>query len=305
MSKRLSEAMYSKNDILTLNLEVHTRLKSVINIPNGEIGMLKMKRNDEIAIVPDGFKPLKDCMAELLNVTDIKLFNDKIPWYTKVTFTSNNQLLMVDNNNKILYLVNLSYNIVCCHTFSGSPWDVCMVCEEVVAVTLPHVKSIHILFLKDKSITYIKNIQTKYKCYGIAAYSHEELIVSGQCGEDKYYWSIITLDGKEKSYHEFDGADHSLHCFGLDGAKHFTFTHHNLKGPQSVSVDRDDNVYLVGCASRNIFQLSPDGFLIHILLNRKGKNPMAMCFDQNGDKFVLSHVNDTSLSTFRLAYKGV
>ncbi|KAL3888616.1 hypothetical protein ACJMK2_000981 [Sinanodonta woodiana] len=163
-------------------------------------------------------------------------------------------------------------------------------------------------------------------CYGIAAYNLEELIISGPCGDNKtYYWSIITLDGKEKSYHEFDGAgtnqtyvalnafksrlyisvwkDDSLHCFGLNGTKHFTFTHIDLKGPQGVSIDRDDNVYVVGYRSDNIFQLSPGGVLIRIIVNEIEKDPIGISFDKNGDKFALSHLC-TGIGFYRLVLKS-
>ncbi|KAK3598919.1 hypothetical protein CHS0354_036233, partial [Potamilus streckersoni] len=47
---------YLTNDILTLELEVNSQLKSVTKIPRGEIGRVTMKRNDEILLVPDAFK---------------------------------------------------------------------------------------------------------------------------------------------------------------------------------------------------------------------------------------------------------
>ncbi|KAK3598928.1 hypothetical protein CHS0354_036242 [Potamilus streckersoni] len=148
------------------------------------------------------------------------------------------------------------------------------------------------------------------------------MVISGPCDVHRYYWSIITLEGKVKSFHNFYGVgtsqtfialnafksrlyisvwkDNSLHCFGLDGMKHFRFTHHDLKAPQGVSVDRDDNVYIVGCLSENIFQLSPDGSLIRIFLTRTVSKPMGICFDQNGDRFVLTHLDDTYLSFYNL-----
>ncbi|KAL3888548.1 hypothetical protein ACJMK2_000914 [Sinanodonta woodiana] len=329
MSKRHNDDMLSTNDIVTLQLEVNPQLSSVINIPRGEIGRLRMKKNGEIPVVPEGFKPLKECIAERANVKHIKGLNDKTPWYTKVTFTSNEQLLLVDCENKTIHLLDSLCRIVCSHTFTYKPFDICILNaqgQDLAAVSLPNAKSVHLFSLKETSITYVKQIQTKYKCFGIAAYSHEELIVSGPCGDEmRYYWSIITLDGKEKSYHEFDGAgtsktyvglnafksrlyissqdDNSLHCFGLNGTKHFAFRHPDLKGPQGVSVDRDDNVYVVCCFSDNIFQLSPGGLLIRIIVNEVGKYPMGISFDKNGDTFVLSHLHP-GLGWYRLVLKN-
>ncbi|KAL3888613.1 hypothetical protein ACJMK2_000978 [Sinanodonta woodiana] len=329
MSKQYNDDRFSKNDIMTLQLEVNPQLISVINIPRCEIGMLRMKKHGEIAVVPDGFKPLKECIAERVNVKDMKVLMDKTPRFTKVTLTSNEQLLLVDFENKMLYLLDSLCNIVGSHTFLVNPFDVCIVSEQgeyIAAVSLPYTKCVHLFSLKDNSITYVNQIQTKYRCFGIAAYSHEELIVSGPCGDNQsYYWSIITLDGKEKSYHEFDGAfanqtyvalnafksrlyisvyeDDSLHCFGFNGVKQFTFRHLDLKGPQGVSIDRDDNVYVVGSRSHTIFQLSPGGLLIRIIVNEIEKYPMGISFDKNGDTFVLSHLR-TGLGLYQLVLKN-
>ncbi|KAL3888544.1 hypothetical protein ACJMK2_000916 [Sinanodonta woodiana] len=328
MSKRHNDHMFSKNDIVTLQLDINPQLNSVINIPRGEIGMLRVKKNGEIPVVPDGFKPMKECTAERVNVKYIKGLKYKALWYSKVIFTSNNQLLLVDFENKMLYLLDPLCNIVCSHKFLDKPFDVCIVSEygeDVAAVSLPFAKSVHLFSLKDSSISYVKQIQTKYRCYGIAAYNHEELIVSGPCGgKMAYYWTIMTLDGREKSYHEFDGAgtyqtyvalnafksrlyisaceDCSLHCFGLNGRKHFTFRHPNLKGPRGVSLDRDDNVYVVSCPSHTIFQLSPCGLRIRIIVNEIEKYPMGISFDKNGDKFVVSHL--TGFGLYRLVLKS-
>ncbi|KAK3598924.1 hypothetical protein CHS0354_036238 [Potamilus streckersoni] len=265
-TKQQVDDKYSKNDILTLELEVNSQLKSITIISRREIGMLKIKRNDEILVVPDRFKPLKDFVAIPVNVTYIKELNNKTPFYTKVIFTSNKQLFVTDDWNNIFYIMDSSYDIVASHKFPGPR------------------------------------------------------------GDDKmYYLSIITLEGKEKSYHDFKGkgnnqtyvalnasktrlyisvwADCSLHCFGLDGMKHFRFTHQSLEGPQGVSVDRDDNVYVVGSRSHNIFQICSDGFLIHVIVNGIEKTPMGLCFNQDGDTFALTHVTDTALSFYRLDYK--
>ncbi|KAK3598925.1 hypothetical protein CHS0354_036239 [Potamilus streckersoni] len=326
LTKQYIDDNYLTNDILTLELEVNSQLKSVTKIPRGELGRVKMKRNKETLLVPEGFKPLKECMAILLNVTEIKGLNNKTPWYAKAIYTSNKQLLVTDFSNNIFYILDSSYDIVGSHKFPDSPFDLCMVDEEVVVTTLPHEKSIHFLSIKDKVITYKTQIQTKYLCYSITTFNHEELIVSGPCDDDNmYYWSIITLEGKEKSYHKFKGKgnnqtyvalnasktrlyisvykDNSLHCFGLDGMKQFTFTHQSLKGPQGVSVDRDDNVYLVGSQSHNIIKICSDGFLFQVIVNGIEKTPMGLCFNQDGDTFALTHVTDTALSFYRLDYK--
>ncbi|KAK3603002.1 hypothetical protein CHS0354_016817 [Potamilus streckersoni] len=149
------------------------------------------------------------------------------------------------------------------------------------------------------------------------------MIVSGPCGDDKtYYWSLISTEGNEISFYEFDGEgsdqtfvalnklkkllymsvylDNSLHCFGLNGRKCFTFEHPNLIQSQGLALDSDDNVYVVGTQSKNILQLSADGSLIQIIVKDMEKKPNGICFNQNGDKFLLTNIKCPHLSVYAL-----
>ncbi|KAL3888539.1 hypothetical protein ACJMK2_000905 [Sinanodonta woodiana] len=149
MSKRHNDGIFSKNDVVTLQLAVNKQLTSVIDITRGEIGMLRMNKNGEIPVVLDGFKPLKECIAERVNVKDMKVLKEKTPEYTKVIFTSNEQLMLVDCDNKIVYLLDPLCNIVCSHTFLDTPFDVCILnehSEDVAVVSLPFAQSIHFFF---------------------------------------------------------------------------------------------------------------------------------------------------------------
>ncbi|KAL3888610.1 hypothetical protein ACJMK2_000975 [Sinanodonta woodiana] len=98
--------------MVTLQLEINPQLTSVINIPRDKIGTLRMKRNGEIPVVPEGFKPLKECITKRVNVKDMKGLKDKTPCYTKVTFASNEELLLVDYKNNIFYLLDSLCNFV-------------------------------------------------------------------------------------------------------------------------------------------------------------------------------------------------
>ncbi|KAK3598938.1 hypothetical protein CHS0354_036254 [Potamilus streckersoni] len=310
MSQRHINKKCSKKNMLTFQLEVSPKLESISAIPRGEIGS-------------DGFKLLNKCIAESLIFEKVQATGDMIPWFTSLTFTKDMHVLLVDYNNQTCNLLDSTYNTITSYQLSGKPWHICMRGDKEVAITLRHDRYVHILSIQDNVITPVRQIPTQYMCYGIVAYNEEELIVSGPCGDGKkYYWSLITLEGKEISYHEFDcrgksqtyvslnalktrlyisvNKDNSLHCFGLDGRKYFAFKHRELKGPQSVALDRDDNVYLLGGEPNNILQLSPDGSLNQIIVEDLQKSPVGICFHQNGDKFVLTHFESANLSVYVL-----
>ncbi|KAK3592429.1 hypothetical protein CHS0354_017227 [Potamilus streckersoni] len=151
--------------------------------------------------------------------------------------------------------------------------------------------------------------KTRQSCSGIIAVSREEIVVSGQCNDGKrFYWSLVTLDEKEKSYHEFDGHGErstylalnsrktllymcmykgdSLYCFGLDGKVYYNITPTGLVCVAGLALDRDDNVYVAGKRSGNIFQISPDGEVLKIFTEHIPLSPSGICFNPTGDKFI-------------------
>ncbi|KAK3598933.1 hypothetical protein CHS0354_036248 [Potamilus streckersoni] len=302
------EEQYTKTDNLTFHLNINPLVKAVSSIPSDEIAELKWKR--EYTDITTG-KPLRSIEAKVLDTIEVKRLDAKCPRYTDLTFINHNYVMLVDFENSRCILLNISFLYVTSCTLPEKPVNICVAGEGVVAVTIPYQKRIQFLLVTNKSIAPTVSITTRHKCYGIAAVNQEELIVSGPCGDGKmYYWSLITAEGKEKVYHEFEGkgasqtyialnasktrlyisvlTDNNVHCFGLDGKKYFTYNHNALNEPLSVAVDGDDNTYMVGVSSHNIAKISSDGLISTFITNGIPKNPTAMCFYENADKFVLT-----------------
>ncbi|KAK3612379.1 hypothetical protein CHS0354_031974 [Potamilus streckersoni] len=325
--KKQMEVRYKNSDSLDLQLEINPNLTSITHTPRSEIGKLLIKRNDGMKDITDGFKPLKECKAEVAYVKEIKGLDSTCPWYSGVTYLSDKQVMLADCINNRCCLLDSSLNFVTSFHFNDFPFNICVAGDSEIAVYLPCQKKIQFLSVGKGTITDTRTITTKRRCYGLAAVSQDEIIVSGPCDDDKkYYWSIVNLDGKEKYNRKFRGAgskqtyvtlnafktrlfisvlkDDSLHCFGLDGTRHFTYKHRNLLEPQGVAVDRDDNVYLVGSGSRNIFQLSSEGSLIQIIAKEMDKSSLGICFDSNGEMFLLTHFKDSTVSMYGLKDKS-
>ncbi|KAL3888362.1 hypothetical protein ACJMK2_000730 [Sinanodonta woodiana] len=315
---------YHDNEFFKLELKINPQLKSVVSVPRGELVKMKITRNDENAVITQGFISRKGCMVEAVGVREIKAHGDDSPWYTDVVYVSPDHVILSDYEHEVCQLLDTLFNSVCVYRLPGYPWQVSVVCQNEIAVSMPGNQTIQFLSVKDNTITHTREVQTRHMCSGIAIVSQDEMIVSGPCGKDSlYYWSLVTLDGKEKSYHEFDGKGgaetyvvlntlktriyisvslgNTIHCFMFDGQKHFTFRHQDLDVTQKVAIDRDDNVYVVGSKSHNIFQLSPDGILIQIITNDIPNLPMAMCLNDEGDRFLLTCVDSTDVHEFKFA----
>ncbi|KAK3598935.1 hypothetical protein CHS0354_036251 [Potamilus streckersoni] len=313
MSEAQIEEMYKRIDPFTLQLEISSQIKTLTTIPKGEIAKLKRASNRELQIRCDEYELQKESKAVYVDVKEVRASGDKVPWYSDVTYVSGNQLMISDCNNKMCHLLDSTFNIVSSYQLSDFPWQLSSAKDSEVAVSIPTQKTIMLFSVKDNNITSTRKIRTRYICYGVTVVSEKMVIVSGPCNDGKrLYWSLVSLDGKEKSFHEFDGVgtgqtfvtlnamktrlyisacwNDSLFCFDLEGRTYFTFKHQNLKLPYSIALDRYDYVYVAGSGSNNILQLSPDGSLLQIIVSGMEKMPMGICFDKNGDTFAVTYM---------------
>ncbi|KAL3888371.1 hypothetical protein ACJMK2_000739 [Sinanodonta woodiana] len=316
---------YNDNAILKLDLEINPLLEYIVSIPKGELVKMKMTGNSENTVLTHGLKSLKGCMVEAVDVREIEVYGDEYPCYTDVVYVFPDNILLTDHANEVCHLLDTLFDSVSIFRLPGCPGQVSVVCQNEIAVSVPENKTIKFLLVKDNTITQTREVKTRHMCSGIAIVSLDEMIISGPCGKDSlYYWSVVTLDGKEKSYHEFDGEgdaqtyvalntlttriyisvyeDSSIHCFGFDGQKHFIFKHQYLNGTQKVVIDKNDYVYAVGSSSNNIFQLSPDGIIIQIITNVIPNNPVAMCFNEGGDGFLLTCYDSKDIHEFKFDF---
>ncbi|KAL3888590.1 hypothetical protein ACJMK2_000955 [Sinanodonta woodiana] len=256
-------------------------------------------------------KPTKVCQVEKADV--VKVPDVTKPYYTGITILSGNRVMLADWNNSKCILLSSTYQFISSFTLS-KPWDISVMDNEEVAVSLPEQNKIQIMSIHDDNISPIRTITTKHPCCGIAYAMHNTIVIAGTCGTDKYYLSLINMNGDVKSFHHFDctgsycnhvaldkdktrvyvtsSGNNSLLCFDIDGNIQFTYSPDNLRFPSGVSVDWDDNIYVLGFNSHNIHQLSPDGSVIQVIQDGVPKNPRGICFDKSKYLFYVTNVSD-------------
>jgi len=113
---------------------------------------------------------------------------------------------------------------------------------------------------------------------------------------DKYVSDIISSDMTNVYYVATSGNKlyytnyviHTMTCCDLHGTTQWEFKDKSvLQGPLCISVDSDENVYVVGCLSSNVVVISPDGKRHRQLLSSK-------------DGLIIPRVLDYDRSTNRL-----
>ncbi|KAL3887748.1 hypothetical protein ACJMK2_000141 [Sinanodonta woodiana] len=198
------------------------------------------------------------------------------------------------------------------------PWNACVISNNMVAVTVPHQRTIQII-QTDKGVNKLREIATRFMCWGIA-YLKDQLVVTagtdGNCilvltlngtelrciGSDNYQLSqpscITTNRSNTAIYVTYQG-DHRLVSYSLDWDVIFTYTDHDMRGPCGVDTDREGNIYLCGYQSNNLQQITHDGKLIKTILTGKQKFLRHRC-SRNRDKLFLTYMNSAVVEVYHL-----
>ncbi|KAL3888676.1 hypothetical protein ACJMK2_001040 [Sinanodonta woodiana] len=305
---------FDNTDTVKFQLEFAPLVKSILSQSLGDIGNLVTIKCANSFPLLGLQKPTKVCQVEKADVIKVKVPDGNKPYYTGITILSGNRVMLADFNNSKYILLSSTYHFISSFTLSHKPWNISVMDNEEVAVSLLDQNKVQIMSIRDDHITPIRTITAKHVCCGIAYAGQNTVVISGMCGSNKYYWGLLSMNVDKKSFHQFDCAgsyfnhvaldkdktrvyvtlpgSNSLLCFDIDGNRQFTYSPDNLRWPSGVSVDWDDNIYVLGYHSRNIHQLSPDGSVIQVIQDGVPKNPRGICFDKSKYLFYVTNVSD-------------
>ncbi|KAK3609435.1 hypothetical protein CHS0354_001366 [Potamilus streckersoni] len=316
---------YEKTNKLAVTVQFSPTIQSILSISLSELGKVVTTTSSNTLPLPCSQRPTKDCQLERVDVIDLKLPTVKgAQWYTGVTFLPGERVIIADYNNKQCILLSSSYQFITSHTLTGNPWNICVLDDQEVAVSLYNQCKIQILSVIGDVIRPVRTITTTYNCTGIATAGNGDMVVRGPCVNNKGQWILINMRGDVKCTHQYDipfneGYNYiavnnmktrvyvsvygmnSLLCFDMDGRKLFTYSPDNLREPHGVAVDRYDNIYVLGNWSNNIHQLSPNGSVIQVVKTGVPKSPMAICIHQSKDILIITNRQDrTKLHIYQL-----
>lgn len=254
---------------------------------------------------PQFDQSLEDCTASVTN--SFSICEDPSSDIGGCTYLYNGLLMIGNRLKNSLQQYDPNGTLTAELPLAGKPWDVCLVNPFTVGVSLPSNKPWNMSYVSTIAIVdtihmkTVKEITIHSKIYGVAY------------GEEKFYVACVTevkiLNLKGESVHVIrvpnacirqvctdkgrlmfsDWNHNSIQCFGRDGIEVFTFTHPLMKGPVGISVDYENNIYVTSFISNNVHQLTPDGQLNRILLNKDDgiKEPRAICLQKYNNRFVV------------------
>ncbi|KAK3604074.1 hypothetical protein CHS0354_014380 [Potamilus streckersoni] len=298
---------YVKIGTITLEVQFAHPIESILSLT--ELGNVVTTTSFSTLPLTCSQRKTKDCQVERVDIINLKVPKVNASCYTGITFLPGDRVMLADYDNSQCILLSSSYQFITSHTLTGKPWNVCVLDDQEVAVSLYDQSKIQILSVVGDVVRPVRTITTKYNCNGIADAGNGDMVVRGPCGNNKGQWSLINMRGDVKYSYQYDCpyydynyitlnnmktcvyltvySMNSLLCFDMDGRKLFTYSPDNLRGPMGVAVDRYDNIYVLGFWSNNIHQLSPDGSVVQVINTGVPVRPRAICIHQSKDILII------------------
>ncbi|KAL3836296.1 hypothetical protein ACJMK2_021733 [Sinanodonta woodiana] len=231
-----------------------------------------------------------------------RLHGGKKSWYTGATFLPGDSFVLVDYSNSRCCLYDSACNFVSEISFSATPWDVCHIKGNIIAISFPHKNKIEFLAV-NRMFESLLTVNTKRACYGLSSLDEDRLVFSGYNNEEwRDCWGVIDKNGEEKFYHELQGdssRDQSyvalnetktqvyvtwsnrrvLQCFRIEGD--FKFSIELTDKPHGVCVHIDGSIFVLGHSSNNIHQISPSGELLNEISKDIPRESCKICTSLN------------------------
>lgn len=266
---------------------------------------------------------LKGRKAELAKAFDAKMEDDiKDCWYTGAAFLSDGRFVLVDRSNRKLKLFSKNYRLLNSIFFTTKPWDVTVVGENEIAVTLPEEHGIQLLTTGD-SIKMSDYFTTEEACFGI---KHVRGKFFALCYDGKPpALKVISSDGRELAAIGVDDdgsplfsrpiyvtsnnagtviyvSDERRGCITCltETSEHcYTYSTIDLSHVAGITLDREGNLYVCRNHAKSVQVVSPEGDRIKTIVSREEITyPRAIAYDEKEDRLLITQGDKSVVKIF-------
>ena len=214
---------------------------------------------------------------------------DSTCWFTGAQFLQDGRILLVDRTNRKLKMFSKDFNVIAELLFYSKPWDVTVISNKEVAVSLPEECRIQFVSISKNSLSFLRTISTEDPCFGVH-YVNEKLMTVAYDG-DPPNLKILTLEGDELTYVSVDEDGYTLFSKPIyvtstpdgseiyvtderlgsvinlteNGELKFTYSAMDLGHAAGITLDSDANVYVCANTSNTVQVLNSKGDRIKVL----------------------------------------
>ncbi|XP_060566010.1 uncharacterized protein LOC132725042 [Ruditapes philippinarum] len=223
-------------------------------------------------------------------------------------------IILADHNNKKLKrLHSYNYSVTDYCDLSGKPWQVCMINNTQVAVTVPSQNEVRLISV-ERHMKTTKKINTKFECYSLA-YANNNFYIS----DNRTSIYLCTLSGtklkqfsQDQSGHKLFSNNHSL-AVSQDATRIYvldcnsglmvldnnsqvisSFNVNQLNDPRYCYLTEAGSVLVSGFRSKNVLQFTSDGVLIGevIKADSSKQHITSVCCNHQMTKMCIIRVDD-------------
>ncbi|XP_063438599.1 E3 ubiquitin/ISG15 ligase TRIM25-like [Mytilus trossulus] len=108
-------------------------------------------------------------------------------------------------------------------------------------------------------------------------------------GEVKFNGNTKNIATSGKRIYYTNASMHTIHCCAMDGTEIWTFNDDSIRYPTALSLDNDQNVFVVGRNSNNLVLIQHDGKASKILLKKDDglSNPNAVYYSKENNSLLV------------------
>jgi len=230
------------------------------------------------------------------------------------TYLADGRLVMADLNNKRLVQLDDEYNVVKEYKIDDQPIDVAVghIDNEIyITVSQGYIYKCTL----DTKLTIVSRIKAPSFTWGIAV-SGDNLIVGTPDAEviltkdgsivksipKSGYYGYVAVSQTQRTMYHRDNND--IVCRTLEGTELFRYKNQKLEAPRGITIDTQDTLYICGCDSDNVHQVSSDGQKSRILLDKLHyiTQPWNVIFNTHKNELIVTSCNEnTVFEIYRLS----
>ena len=257
---------------------------------------------------------LRGRKVELLKSVDMRQDDDSNEcWYTGATFLADGRLVLVDRANRKLKLFGKNYRLLNAISFSSKPWDVTVVNETEVAVSLPEEHGIQLMSLEDDDVSPTEYFNTDEACFGLKFVRGKFLAL---CYDGRPpSLKIISSDGRELAAIAADDDGSPLFSRPIyvtsnsagtviyvsderrgnittltETSEHcFTYSTLDMNHAAGLTLDREGHLFVCRNHSKSVQVVSPEGDRVKTIISRDEVSyPRAIALDAKEERLLIT-----------------